>query len=112
MAKKTVLSRLHKPVHPVLAVVLIGVVAIAVITALVLRNGQNSTPQQYMTQSIPTVTAQQNRPQLVPTAMPVPVDTSSWRTFTNRTDGISIKLPQQFIPQWPGRLPTPIQYNP
>ncbi len=92
MAKKTVLSRLHQPVRPVLAFVLIGLLVIGGISVLVLRSSQNQIPQppQYQTQSIPTFT-------------PTPIDTSSWKTYTDWKYGYSIKLPVQFYSMIPGR---------
>jgi hypothetical protein len=85
MAKKTILSKLHKPVHPVLAFVLFGLVAIAGMSALVLRSSQNS-----------TTTAQQYQTQSIPTATPVPINTSTWKTYTDWKYGYSVKLPPEF----------------
>src|SRR6266487_1850870 len=93
MAKKTVLSRLHQPVHPVLTLVLIGLVVIGGISALVLRSNQNpiTTPQQYQTQSIPTAT-------------PTPIiDTSTWKTYTDWKYHYSVKLPPEFASYIPGK---------
>lgn len=85
MAKKTVLSRLHKPVHLVLAIVLIGLVIVGGITVLVLRSSQNPTlqPPQYQTQFTPTATL-------------TPVDTSTWKTYTDWKYGYTVKLPPEF----------------
>ncbi len=41
MAKKTVLSRLYQPLHPVLSIILVGLVVIAGISALVIRSNQS-----------------------------------------------------------------------
>lgn len=76
--------------HPVLAFVLIGIVAIAGISALALRSRQNPTPpQQYQTQSIPTVT-------------PTPVDTTTWKTYADWKYHYSVKLPPEFASYIPG----------
>jgi hypothetical protein len=92
MAKKTALSKLHKPVHPVLAFVVIGLFVIAVISALVLRSSQN-----------PTSTSQQYQTQLFPTATPEPVDTSAWKTYTDWKYHYSITLPPEFASYIPGK---------
>src|SRR5437868_1054883 len=92
MAKKTVLSKLHKPVNPVLAFVLIGLVTIAGISALVLRSNQSQTPP-----------PQQYQSQLSPTATPTPVDTSTWKTYKDWKYHYSIKLPPEFASVIPGK---------
>jgi len=78
---------LHKPVHPVLSLVLIlvGLVGIGSFIMLALQSNRKltSTPQQYQAQ-------------FTPTATPTPVDTSTWKTYTDWKYGFSVKLPPEF----------------
>ncbi len=87
MAKKSLVNILRKPVSPVFAlvVILISLVGAGSILMPALQSNRKpiSTQQQYTTQ-------------LTPTATPIPVDTSTWKTWTDWKYGYSVKLPTEF----------------
>ena len=94
MTKKPLLNTLHKPVRPILSLVLIliGLVGFVGIIALALRSNQKPSPSSLQYQA-----------QLPPTATPTPVDTSTWKTYTDWKYGFSIKLPPEFASYIPGK---------
>jgi len=87
MAKKAFLSMLHQPVHPVLAVVLIGLIGISCISALVLRSNHSHIhpPRENQFQTYPTFAP---RPTDIPIISPTQAP-ASYTTYTSSKLGIS-----------------------
>lgn len=94
MKKKTILKKLHTPISPILStIVIIGVVFSAVI--LMLDTGNNSPKQPITLSSTPTPTLS-----LTPS---IPVDVSTWKTWTDWKYGYSVKFPPEFASVTPGK---------
>src|SRR5438034_8025979 len=88
MKKQTFITKLHKPVHPVLSIAAVGgVIAIGALLILLLQNARTSVSP-----------SNQYQAQVVPTATPTPVDTPTWKTWTDWKGGYSVKLPKTFSP--------------
>lgn len=74
------------PVRPALSVAaIVGVIAIGALFILLFQNKRSSVPP-----------SQQYQAQVVPTATPTPVDTSTWKTYTDWKYHYSVKLPPEF----------------
>jgi hypothetical protein len=89
MATRRSINPLHKPVHPhyAKAVIIVGaILAVLAIFTVVWFNTSPSTQKvAYMPKNTPT-----------PTENPTPVDTSSWKTYTDWKYGYTVKLPPEF----------------
>jgi len=90
MKNQTLVSKLHKPVHPVftLVIILIGIVGIGSIIMLVLQSSRKpiSTPQQYQAQLTPT-----------PTSEPMifsPSGTENWKVYISPDHTFGLRYPQ------------------
>lgn len=87
MKIQNLIKMLHKPVHPIVtASVIVVVVLLAAILLLTKYAGnRSSTRQPTIAYSTPTATL-----------TPMPVDTSTWKTYTDWKYGYSVKLPPEF----------------
>lgn len=95
MKKDTLLKKLHKPVHPVISnSVLIGAVLLAFALLFIVHAGYttSSNVQPKITYSPQTATL-----------TPMPIDTSTWKTYTDWKYGYSVKLPPEFYSNIPGK---------
>src|SRR5260370_8797949 len=93
MKKQTLVSKLHKPVHPALSIAtIVGVIAIGALFILLLQNTRTSVSP-----------SQRYQAQVVPTSTHTPVDTSTWKTWTDWKSGYSVKLPKTFSAVGPNR---------
>ncbi|SRR6266567_266858 len=95
MKKDILLKKLHKPVHPVISnTVLIGTVilVLALLFRVYAAYTASSKGQPKIAYSTPT-----------PTLTPTPIDTSTWKTYTDWKYGYSIKLPPEFYSDIPGK---------
>ncbi|HYT45315.1 MAG TPA: hypothetical protein VEP90_23510, partial [Methylomirabilota bacterium] len=104
MKKQPLIKKLHKPVSPIISITaIVGVVLLAVIVLFILHASQNSSSVVQPTVAYSTPT---------PPLTPMPIDTSTWKTYTDWKYGYSVKLPPEFYSYIPGKGATGATIDP